>query len=67
MELQLVKDVTIQKVGFPGKFDHNLTEFPLDGNHARVECRLCHKPYEKDGKILVEYKITKFQCIDCHQ
>lgn len=52
---------------FPGKFDHNLTKFPLDGKHAGVECRLCHKPYEKDGKILVEYKIAKFQCIDCHQ
>jgi hypothetical protein len=51
---------------FPSKFDHNLTAFPLDGRHAAVECRLCHKPYEKDGKILVEYKIAKFTCIDCH-
>jgi len=52
---------------FPSKFDHNLTAFPLDGRHAEVECRLCHKPYEKDGKMFVEYTIAKFQCIDCHQ
>jgi hypothetical protein len=52
---------------FPGKFDHKLTKFPLDGKHAKVECRLCHKPYTKGGKILIEYKITKFQCIDCHR
>ncbi len=51
----------------PSLFDHNLTRFPLDGRHAEVECKLCHKPVEKDGKISVEYKITKFECKDCHQ
>jgi len=52
---------------FPSKFDHNLTAFPLDGRHADVECRLCHKPVEKEGKIFVQYTIAKHQCIDCHQ
>lgn len=52
---------------FPSKFDHSLTAFPLDGRHAQVECRLCHKPVEKNGRTEVEYKIAKFQCIDCHQ
>jgi len=51
---------------FPSKFDHNLTAFPLDGRHAKVECRLCHKPSVKDGKTFVDYKIPKHQCIDCH-
>lgn len=51
---------------FPSKFDHNLTAFPLDGSHAKVECRLCHKSSEKDGKTRVDYKIPKHQCIDCH-
>ena len=52
---------------FPGKFDHNLTRFPLDGRHAEVDCRLCHKPIEINGKVEIEYTIAKFQCIDCHQ
>jgi len=52
---------------FPSNFDHNLTKFPLDGRHAEVECRACHKPYEMNGKVFVEYTIAKFQCADCHQ
>lgn len=52
---------------FPRKFDHNLTKFPLDGKHAAVECAACHKTVTKGEKTYVEYKIGKFQCIDCHQ
>ncbi len=52
---------------FPSKFDHNITAFPLEGRHAEIECRLCHLTYVEDGKTLVQYKIEKFECIDCHQ
>jgi hypothetical protein len=52
---------------FPRKFDHNLTAFPLEGRHAEIECKECHKSKEINGKLVVIYKIEKFQCIDCHQ
>ena len=52
---------------FPRQFDHDKTEFPLEGKHAEVECKECHKPSIVDGKSFVDYKIEKFECIDCHQ
>lgn len=52
---------------FPKKFNHNNTSFPLKGRHEQVECRLCHTTTLVDGKNKVEYKIGKFECIDCHQ
>lgn len=52
---------------FPSKFDHNLTAFRLEGRHAEIECQSCHKSVVRNGKTFVEYKIAKFQCIDCHQ
>jgi len=39
----------------------------LEGRHAEIECRLCHQSYVENGKTLVQYKIEKFKCIDCHQ
>jgi nitrate/TMAO reductase-like tetraheme cytochrome c subunit len=50
----------------PKKFNHTLTRFPLEGKHAGLDCKLCHKPIEKEGKIVVVYKIEKFTCADCH-
>jgi nitrate/TMAO reductase-like tetraheme cytochrome c subunit len=41
-------------------FDHNKTNFPLEGAHARVLCADCH------GKnILAKLKFSK--CTDCHK
>jgi nitrate/TMAO reductase-like tetraheme cytochrome c subunit len=51
---------------FPDNFDHNATLFPLEGRHAEIECSACHKTLVKNGKTIVEYKIEKFECIDCH-
>lgn len=48
------------------RFDHNQSAFPLEGKHAEIECKACHKSYEEQGKIIVKYKMEKFQCIDCH-
>lgn len=33
---------SFKKLQNPGKFDHNLTEFPLRGKHEVVDCRKCH-------------------------
>lgn len=52
---------------FPSQFDHDQTAFPLDGAHADVDCKACHIPEIVDGKIVTDFKIEKFQCIDCHQ
>jgi hypothetical protein len=52
---------------FPSNFDHNQTDFPLDGKHADLECSACHKPEIKDNEhVVVQYRIEKFACIDCH-
>ncbi len=48
-------------------FDHSKTQFPLDGKHARVECKACHKKVEVvDEKPIRIYKLASFRCIDCH-
>ena len=52
---------------FPSRFDHNLTAFPLEGEHASVECKACHTSSFEAGKEVVLYKLGKFECIDCHQ
>lgn len=46
------------------KFDHNKTEFKLQGAHARQECRNCHVPD-------AEHRYGRFAglssaCADCH-
>lgn len=48
-------------------FDHEKTNFPLEGGHAEVACSECHKPISgPNGKIIIEYKLKSYQCIDCH-
>ncbi len=51
----------------PEKFDHNTTRFPLDGQHAKLECNACHKSVMVNGNEIINYKIEKFLCKDCHQ
>lgn len=40
-------------------FDHGLTDYPLAGGHAEVECAECHKAGEK-------FRKAPSRCIDCH-
>lgn len=47
-------------------FDHQETQFPLEGRHAEVECSACHKPQVDKPDWGPLYKIEKFECIDCH-
>ena len=51
----------------PEKFDHNTTEFPLEGKHAEIECSKCHVTMVDNDNTSFNYKIEKHQCIDCHQ
>ncbi len=50
----------------PARFqlaEHNLTDFPLRGKHAVLECAKCHKPA---GRATL-YKVKFALCTDCHQ
>jgi hypothetical protein len=48
-------------------FNHEKTQFKLDGKHVQVACGLCHKPTPVGNELVVVYKIEKFACIDCHK
>lgn len=50
---------------FPKLFDHDLTKFPLVGEHVTVDCRECHTG-AAEGK-LPSFKIQRFECADCHK
>lgn len=43
-------------------FDHNTTDFPLEGRHAEIACADCHTP----GAETLIYAIPSHECIDCH-
>ncbi len=48
-------------------FDHNDTAFPLNGSHATVDCKECHKITIKDGKQFQQFKGLAFNdCKACH-
>ncbi len=51
---------------FPEYFDHNTTNFPLEGKHTEIECSSCHTSNIENGKTVILYKINKFKCTDCH-
>ncbi len=51
----------------PENFDHNTTNFSLEGKHKEVECKACHtSSIEKDKRVTL-YKLNTFECVDCHQ
>lgn len=43
-----------------GEFDHNLTDFPLKGQHAEQDCESCHPDNRWVG-------IAFESCADCHE
>ncbi|MBN2237284.1 MAG: cytochrome C [Bacteroidales bacterium] len=47
-------------------FDHNKTNFPLDGAHQKVTCKQCHKTTESKVDNYIIYKIKEYKCADCH-
>ncbi len=50
----------------PNQFDHNITAFPLEGKHTEITCAACHNYSKGDDQHVVNYKIERFECIDCH-
>ena len=51
----------------PNQFDHSQTRFPLDGQHAKLDCNKCHiTDQDANGDEMVIYKLNKLNCIDCH-
>jgi hypothetical protein len=48
------------------QFDHNKTRFKLEGKHANVACKDCHKETIEGDSKFVLYKINEFKCEDCH-
>ena len=48
-------------------FDHNLTEFPLEGKHAETKCMACHEGDEKKGENrYAGFADRNSTCVDCH-
>ena len=53
---------------YPENFNHDLTAFPLEGNHIEVDCRACHtEVIIVDDTEMINFKMESFECIDCHQ
>ncbi|MCB8995591.1 MAG: cytochrome C [Bacteroidales bacterium] len=47
-------------------FDHNNTNFKLDGKHVDVPCYKCHKQEQTGNEKYVLYKIKEYKCESCH-
>lgn len=43
------------------KFDHNLTDYPLEGLHQQVSCKECHTSGDHS------LPLAHSQCVDCHE
>ncbi len=46
-----------------GVFDHDATEFPLDGKHARTRCEGCHE----GAHDLAGFDAAPHECVACHR
>ena len=51
----------------PSHFDHDSAAFVLDGAHINVDCGKCHIPTIENGVKFVNFSMTSYECIDCHQ
>ena len=50
-----------------GTFDHNKTDYPLDGAHSKVGCAQCHtQQKEIDGRVVRMYSGAPRNCEGCH-
>jgi hypothetical protein len=49
-------------------FDHTLTNWPLEGGHSEVQCRVCHYTYDSDGAYIGQtFNGLNKRCEGCHQ
>jgi hypothetical protein len=51
----------------PSLFDHNNTQFVLDGAHMQVACNDCHAKVTVDKVTYTKYKMDDFECVACHK
>ena len=51
----------------PEKFDHNKTEFKLEGAHKNIDCTKCHPKVEVNGNTFTKLKLEDFKCASCHK
>jgi len=50
------------------KFDHNKTNWPLEGKHLKTECRNCHiDTTEKEDLFNQKFTNLSSNCISCHE
>lgn len=49
-----------------GMFNHNQTNFPLDGKHQDIACAKCHPRVSEDGQVFIRYKPLSTLCESCH-
>lgn len=50
------------------EFDHNMTEWPLDGKHITVSCKECHFEISIDKRIISQNFIKlDTNCTSCHE
>jgi hypothetical protein len=48
------------RIGSQSKFDHDLTDFPLVGEHVKVDCKECHTVKEPNAEV-PSFKVEKFR------
>lgn len=48
-------------------FNHDSTAFKLEGKHKEVSCGKCHRETLVENKKIIQFKIEKFECVDCHR
>ncbi|MBT8275188.1 MAG: cytochrome c family protein [Bacteroidia bacterium] len=49
-------------------FDHNITNWPLDGKHLDVDCRACHFEISENETIISQnFTNLDNQCASCHE
>lgn len=48
------------------KFDHKTSRFIIDGQHANVNCKECHKTVMDTKGKYIQYKFNNIECSNCH-
>ena len=48
-------------------FNHDKTDFKLEGAHLRQTCRSCHFQKSPDGKTHQQFSQLSSSCMNCHQ
>ncbi|MBT4369255.1 MAG: hypothetical protein HOD18_01760 [Candidatus Marinimicrobia bacterium] len=62
----LCKDCHTTQTFLMAKFDHEKTNFPLDGEHINVSCTKCHLPEKDWNGVYIRYEPIPHKCENCH-